>query len=104
VHYGATGARNIDSLFFMLGWTQCGSHKKRARGRYTKFVFLHPGGSVGHVVRSGASERKILMHYFLCSGRPGVDLTKTAAGHNRPKLCFCILVCLGHEMSTYFFS
>jgi hypothetical protein len=30
-------------------------HKKRARTRYVKLVFLHPVGTMGHVVRSGAS-------------------------------------------------
>jgi hypothetical protein len=32
----------------------CGSHKKRARTRYAKLVFLHTVRSGGHVVRSGA--------------------------------------------------
>jgi hypothetical protein len=55
VHFGASGARNIDALFFILGWDQYGLHKKRAGTRYAELVFFHPVGFVGHVVRSGAS-------------------------------------------------
>jgi hypothetical protein len=92
VPFGASGVRNVDALFFMLVWVQCRSHKKRAETHYAQHVFLHLGGSVGHVVPSGASERKTSMHYFFCSGRPRVDPTKTTARHIVPKLCFCILV------------
>jgi hypothetical protein len=46
VHFGATGSRNIDALFFMLGLAQCGFPKKQARTRYTKDVFFHPMGYV----------------------------------------------------------
>jgi hypothetical protein len=55
VHSGASGARNVDALFFMLGWDQYGFHKTCAGTRYAKFVFLHLVGFIGHVVHSGAS-------------------------------------------------
>jgi hypothetical protein len=55
VHCGASGARNVDALFFLLRWYRYGFHKKRAGTRYSKVVFLHPVRSVGHVVHSGAS-------------------------------------------------
>jgi hypothetical protein len=52
---GPFGARNIDPLFFMLGWDRCGSHKNSTRTCYVKLVFLHLDQSADHVVRSSAS-------------------------------------------------
>jgi hypothetical protein len=39
----------------MLGWGRYRLEKKRAETSYTKLVFLHPVGSMGRVVHSGAS-------------------------------------------------
>jgi hypothetical protein len=39
----------------MLGWDRNGFHKKHAMTHYVTLVFLHPVGSVGHVVDSDAS-------------------------------------------------
>jgi hypothetical protein len=68
VHSGASGARNVDARFFMLGWARCYFPKKRAETRYIKVVFLHLVGSAGHVVHFGAIGRETLTHYFSCSG------------------------------------
>jgi hypothetical protein len=64
--------------------------KKCAGIRYTKLVFLHSVGSVGHVVHSGASGRETSTHSFLCSGGPGAVSMKSVSGHVTPNLCFCI--------------
>jgi hypothetical protein len=54
VHSGASGVRNVEALFFMLGLDRYAFDKKRVGTRYTKLVFLHPVGSACHVVHSGA--------------------------------------------------
>jgi hypothetical protein len=56
VHSAASRARNVNTLIFMLGWDQYEFNKKHAKIRYAKLLFLHPVGSVGHVVHSGVSE------------------------------------------------
>jgi hypothetical protein len=40
----------------MLLWAWCCFHKKHVDTPYVELVFLHPVGSAGQVVHSGASE------------------------------------------------
>jgi hypothetical protein len=55
VHSCVSRARNMMTLFFMIGWERYGFDKKRAEARDTELVFLHPMGSTGHVVHSRVS-------------------------------------------------
>jgi hypothetical protein len=43
---------------FMLGWAWCGFNKKCGGARCVELVFLHLGGSVGHVVDSSVSRAR----------------------------------------------
>jgi hypothetical protein len=52
----ALSTRNVDAIFFMLQSDWYGFDKKRFRTHYAELVFLHPLGSVGHVVHASASE------------------------------------------------
>jgi hypothetical protein len=55
VHFGVSGARNVDAIIFMLEWDRCGFNKMHAGKRYAERLFLHPVGSTDHVMHSGAS-------------------------------------------------
>jgi hypothetical protein len=87
---GASGARNVDALFSMVGWARCSFHKKLIRSRYTKHVVLHPMGSTGHVMHSSSSGYEMLMYHFSWSGGPDAVSIKSASGHVTPNLYFCI--------------
>jgi hypothetical protein len=78
VDYDASEARNVDSLFFTLGWDWYGFDKKHIRAHYTELVFLHSVEYAGHVVHSGVSGVPTSMHYFSCLGGTDMYSTKSA--------------------------
>jgi hypothetical protein len=55
VHSGASRARNVDALFFFLGWERYRFDKKRTGTCYAEILFLHLVDSAGHVVHASAS-------------------------------------------------
>jgi hypothetical protein len=84
MHSGASGAQNVEALFFMLGWARSSIQKKHVKTHYAELVFLHLVGYAAPVVTSGASLRETSMHYFLCSGGPGLDTSKSRSRHIMP--------------------
>jgi hypothetical protein len=47
--------RNVDALFFILGWDEYGFQKRLDGTPYAELGFLHLMGFVGHVVHCGVS-------------------------------------------------
>jgi hypothetical protein len=78
-HSCASGALNIDALFFILGWALSSFHKKCVGSGYAKLVFWHPVGSAGHVAHFGASGAQNVDALFLMLGWTGVDATKSVS-------------------------
>jgi hypothetical protein len=64
----------------MLWWARGGFHKKRARTHYSKLVFFHLVGSMGHVVHSGVFKAQNVDALFSCSGGPGVVSKQSVPG------------------------
>jgi hypothetical protein len=60
--------RNFDALFFKPRWDRYGFCKNHVGTHYAERVFLHPVGSVGHVVLFGAFEVRNVDALFFMFG------------------------------------
>jgi hypothetical protein len=74
VHSIASRARNVVTLFFLLGWDQNGFNKNHA-GHVMPNLCLHPVGSVGHVVHSSPSGAYHYTCVFASGGICGSHIT-----------------------------
>jgi hypothetical protein len=89
-HSVAFGPRNVDALFFFLGWYWYGFHKKHVGIPYAELVFLHSVVFAGHVVHSGASGTRNIQALFLMLMWARYGFHKKRAGTHYAELVFCV--------------
>jgi hypothetical protein len=82
----------IRRVVFMLGWDQYRTHKKCARTRYAGHVFLHPTGSVAHIVHSDACGARNIDALFFMLGWDWLGFDKKRVRTHYIKLVFLYLV------------
>jgi hypothetical protein len=83
-----SGERNIDTLFFMLGWAWCDFHKKHVGACYAELVFLHPVGPSGQVVHSSAIGSRSVDALFFMLGWAQCGFHKKRAGTHYTEVVF----------------
>jgi hypothetical protein len=111
VHSGASGTRNVNASFFMLGWDWHGVHQKCAGTRYFELVFLHPVGSAGYIEHFGASRTRNVKALFFMLGWDQYGFQKKERRITLRRTCVFVsvgymghIVHSGHETSTLFFK
>jgi hypothetical protein len=72
----------------MLGWDRYGFDKKRTGTHYAELVFLHPVGSVGHLVYFGASEARNMIALFFMHGCDRCGFHQKRVGTHYAELLF----------------
>jgi hypothetical protein len=78
----------VDTLFFVLRWTQCVYHKKCIGTRYVELDFFPPVGSAGNVVHSGASGPRNSDTLFFTLGWDRYGFGKKCTGTHYAELMF----------------
>jgi hypothetical protein len=114
VHCGASGARNVITLFFLLVWDQYEFDNKCTGTRYAKHVFFNLVESAGHVVHSGASLVRNADALIVMLGWSECGFHKKHVGRCYAKLMFLHPVgstghvshygASGHKISEHYFS
>jgi hypothetical protein len=89
VYSGASGARNVDALFFMLGWAWYDLYKQCTGTLRRTYVSASSGicglGSGFWCIWAVKHRHTIFILSGTCT-----DFTKSALRHLTPSFCFCI--------------